>query len=95
MARSVRTGWMDVVYHGPTAEIGDLWCARERPGEIHSVWEPTEEERALLAAGGRIRVAVYSEPIPPLAVDVLSAEESAPVADHPFRVASSKANGHG
>lgn len=53
MARPVRTGWMDVVYHGPTAEIGDLWCARERPGEIHSVWEPTEQERALLTLPGR------------------------------------------
>ena len=51
----VRTAWTEIVYRGPTPDVGDLWCHREQPGEISSVWEPTAEERALLAAG------VYAE----------------------------------
>lgn len=82
----VRTSWTELVYRGPTPDIGDLWCHRERAGEIWSVWEPDEEERKLLAAGGRIRLIVANEPIPPLAMDVLSAEESAPVGEHPYKV---------
>lgn len=84
--KPVRTAWTEIVYRGPTPEIGDLWCHREAPGEIWSVWEPTEEERAKLAAGGRILVVLNTEPIPPLSVSVATAEESAPVAEHGFKV---------
>jgi hypothetical protein len=76
---------MDVVYRGMTPEVGDLWVHRIEPGQIMGVWEPDEEERAVLAAGGRVAIAVMTEPIPPLAVYVLTAEDSEPVAPHPYK----------
>jgi hypothetical protein len=85
MMRPVRTANANIVYRGPTPEIGDLHCQRVRPGEIRSVWEPTDQERELLARGGRVEVGLFSEPIPPISVIVVSEEESEPVGEHPFK----------
>lgn len=82
----VRTEWMDVVYRGMDPDVGDLWCHRIKPGQIVGVWEPTDEERAMLAAGGRVAVGLLTEPIPPLSVWVMSAEDTKPVAPHPYKV---------
>lgn len=59
-----------VVYRGPTPEIGDLACRREEPGVISSHWKPSAEELAVLNDGGSVQVTIWSEPIPPLAVNV-------------------------
>jgi hypothetical protein len=84
--KPVRTGYTDMVYRGPNPDVGDLWCQRVEPGCIASIWEPDEEERAALAAGGRVRLVLWSEPIPPICLDVLTDEESTPVGDHHFKV---------
>ncbi|MDQ2876546.1 MAG: hypothetical protein M3Y33_17795 [Actinomycetota bacterium] len=75
-----------MVYAGPTEEIGDLHCQRFEPGLIVSVWEPDEEERKLLAEGGRVQLWLWTEPIPPITINVLRKEDSQPVGPHPFRV---------
>lgn len=87
--RPVKVAQSNIVYRGPTAEIGDLWCERVSPGQIASVWEPSDEERELLAAGGRIELLLWSEPIPPISLAVLAAEDSEPVDEHPFRIPDS------
>jgi hypothetical protein len=84
--KPVRTAWTEMVYRGPSADVGDLWCHRVRPGEIMSVWEPTDQERALLADGGRVVLSLLSEPIPPIAIWVQSDEHTAPVAEHGYKV---------
>lgn len=84
--RPVKVAQSNIVYRGPTAEIGDLWCQRVSPGQIASVWEPSDEERQLLAEGGRVELVLWSEPIPPISLAVLAPEDSEPVSEHPFRV---------
>lgn len=68
--RPVRTAQSNMVYQGPTPDVGDLHCQRLTPGIIASVWEPSPEERARLAAGANIRLVIWGEPIPPVAVEV-------------------------
>lgn len=80
--KPIKTKTTELVYHGPTEEIGDLWCHRIRPGEIRSFWKPSKEELALLQDGGCVKIDLFSEPIPPLSVNV-STEES--VGPHPFK----------
>lgn len=60
----------DLVYKGDGGEVGDLVCQRLEPGQILSVWQPTEEERAVLAAGGKVELVVWGEPIPPVSLGV-------------------------
>jgi hypothetical protein len=86
--RPVKTD-LDIVYRGPTEEIGDLWCRREVDPSgscIVSVWAPSDEERALIAAGGAVELAIFTEPIPPVSLLVRSVEDSEPVAEHPRKV---------
>jgi hypothetical protein len=86
----VKTEGATFVYRGPTEGIGDLWVRREQEEGgypvIYSVWEPTEEERKLLAEGGRVELGIVGEPIPPVSMAVHSKEASEPVGDHPFKV---------
>jgi len=56
-------------YLGPTDEIGDL------PGRVEedcfvSHWEPSDQEKQLIAEGGVIELSVFAKPIPPVAVNV-------------------------
>lgn len=76
----------ETVYRG-SGEVGDLWCERLEPGVIRSVWEPTEEERAVIAAGGRIVLTLASEPIPPISMQVATEQATRPVGEHPFKIA--------
>lgn len=69
--KPVRHAGSNLVYRGPTPDIGDLWCQRSRPHEIRVVYEFTDDERALIAAGGRVELAMYYEPIPPISMVVL------------------------
>jgi hypothetical protein len=80
----VRIGFTASPYRRRT--LATCGCHRERRGEIWSVWEPTEEERELLALGGRVVLALSTEPIPPVCIWVASDEQTAPVAEHTFRV---------
>jgi hypothetical protein len=76
---------MNLVYRGHGL-VGDLWCYRHEPGVITSVFEPTSIELAELNRGGRVRLTLMTEPIPPISLDVLSAEDSEPIAPHHYKV---------
>jgi hypothetical protein len=82
----VRTKWMETIYRATHPEIADLWCHRPEPGEVWSVWEPDEEEREALANGGRVILRILTEPLPPVAVGVLSAEDSKPIGPHHYKI---------
>ena len=68
----VRTTASNFVYRGPTPDIGDAWV--ERAPTEHAVyldWQPSDEERAAIAAGGLIRLGIFNmEPIPPVSLNV-------------------------
>ena len=81
----VKTAAANMVYRGPTPDVGDLWVQRERPGLIRTVWDLTDAEREIIAAGGRIELAMYSEPIPPILLSVVDEESSRPVGEHGWK----------
>lgn len=80
--KPIKTETTGIVYRGPTPEIGDLWCERVTRGEIRSFWKPSEDELAILNDGGCIQLDVLTEPLPPLAVNVSTAQA---VGEHPFK----------
>lgn len=54
-------------------EDNDLWVERTFCSETHatvlcSTWEPTDEERAAIAAGANIELAVYGGEQPPVSM---------------------------
>lgn len=60
----------NLVYRGPTPDVGDLPCERVTPGLIRSVWELTPEERMAIAEGADIELLIHTEPIPPVRLAV-------------------------
>lgn len=84
--RPCRVAQSNVVYKGPSPDIGDLWCERIRPGEIRTVWELTDEERITLLKGGRIVLTIMGEPISPVHLRVGSEEETHPIAQHGWKI---------
>jgi hypothetical protein len=90
--KPVKHAGSDVCYRGPSPDIGDLWCMRERPGLINVVYELDDAERAQIAAGGRIMLGVWNEPIPPLSMRILDERQCRPVDEHPWKVGG--AGGH-
>lgn len=83
--KPIKTAACNHVYLGPTPEIGDLHCQRVQHGEIRSFWTPTPAELELLNAGGAVQLDILTEPIPPVAVNVITPAEAEPVGDHPFK----------
>jgi hypothetical protein len=83
--RPVRCGASNLVYRGPAPGIGDLWCQRVKPHEIRVVYEFDDAEREAIAAGGRVELAMYYEPIPPISMVVLPEEMCRPVGEHGWR----------
>jgi hypothetical protein len=84
--RPIKFEGADVVYLGPTPDIGDLWVRRVQPGRVEAVYELTDEDRALIAAGGRVRIGIYTEPMPPISLAVISEAECRPVGEHPWKI---------
>ena len=72
----IRTNCSNFVYRGPTRDIGDAWVERV-PAErvVYVVWQPSDEERAYIAAGGNIRLGIHGmEPIPPVSLNTTEEE---------------------
>ena len=68
----VRTRASNFVYRGPSPDVGDAWVERS-PAEhaVYLDWQPSDEERAAIAAGGLIRLGIFNmEPIPPVSLNV-------------------------
>ncbi|MDR5730556.1 MAG: hypothetical protein RB191_24370 [Terriglobia bacterium] len=83
--KPVRHAGSNLVYRGPTPDIGDLWCQRVRPQQIRVVYEFTDAERELIAAGGRVELAMYHEPIPSISMAVLPEGMCRPVGEHGWK----------
>lgn len=83
--KPVRHDGSNLVYRGPTAGIGDLWCQRVHPGEIRVVYELDDADRERIAQGARIELAMYSEPIPPVSMIVGLPEWWEPVGEHGWK----------
>lgn len=91
--RPIRHLGSNFVYRGPTSNIGDLWVHRDGEGGVFAVYELTDEDRALIAAGAHIELGIYQEPMPPVSMRVTnvnlddpSQAEVVKVGDQPFRV---------
>lgn len=83
--RPVKHAAADVCYRGPSPDIGDLWCMRAQPGVIMVVFELDDEDRARIAAGGRIVLGIHTEPIPPISMQTIDEEHCRPVAEHGWK----------
>jgi hypothetical protein len=85
MADPIRAAWMDVCYKGTSPDVGDLWCHREEPGVIATLWRPTPEELTALLQGGAIAVVIHTEPIPPLGVTAVTKSVVGEVLTHNWK----------
>lgn len=72
----IQTERSNFVFKGDGGEVVDLHVERATinggPHDgmpvVYSVWEPTEEDRERIAAGGNIKVGVWLAPPPPIIV---------------------------
>jgi hypothetical protein len=81
--RPVRTPGSNFVYRGPTPDIGDAWVERA-PAErvVYLDWQPSEEERAAIAAGALVRLGIHGmEPIPAVSLNVSDRQAITPAAE--------------
>lgn len=90
----VRTNRSNMVYRGPTPDIGDAWVERRQPGEVYLAWKPSDEERAAIAAGGLIELGIFGrEPISPVSLNIAEAielsEAGAALRDRAFTICKS------
>jgi hypothetical protein len=65
----IRTARANMVYRGPSPDIGDAW-AEATADTAYLVWEPTPDERAAIAAGANLRLGVHQHPMPPVSLGV-------------------------
>ena len=74
--RPIRTLLTNFTYLCPHAEGDPLPCQRTSDGRTISVWEPTDEERARIAAGENIELHVWMQPPPPVGFLITKAKEA-------------------
>lgn len=79
----IKTARANVVYRGDGQTVGDVWVEREAEGRVLLTYELDDADRAAIAAGGRLELAIYAEPIPPVSLAVIAAELSEPAGPHP------------
>lgn len=67
----VKSKESNFTYLGPTRDIGDLPC-RLAGNDTFAMWELTDDDRAVIAAGGSIRMGIYGvRPIPPVSLQAV------------------------
>ncbi len=84
----VKHAGCNLVYRGPKADIGDLHVTRRLHGSrvvVEVVYEFDDNDRRLIAEGGRVRLGIFSEPIPPVSMTVLPEAMCQPIAPHPWK----------
>lgn len=70
--RPIRTKESNFTYLGPTREIADLPCRRER-ADTFSVWTLSDAERKAIADGANLRIGIWGmTPIPPISLEVVA-----------------------
>lgn len=73
------------LYRGPTSDIGDLHVMIQPSGVVEIVYELNDEEREMVAQGGKIRLGIYSRPIPPVSMAVTPAGMYEKIEEHLFK----------
>lgn len=73
----VRTARSNVIYRGPSPEVGDAWTESTREA-AYLTWEPTDEERAAIAGGALLRLGVFQHPMPPVSLEVSTESKLTP-----------------
>jgi hypothetical protein len=58
---------------------------REQPGVIVVVYELDDNDRVLIAQGGRVMLGIHYEPIPPISMQVIPEGMCQPIAEHRFK----------
>ncbi len=71
----IKTVKSNFTYVGDGRVVADLPCERIKHGWIRTVWRLTDEERKAVASGADISLDIFTEPVPPVNLD-LSFEES-------------------
>lgn len=71
MTKPIKHPEENVLYKGPTPDIGDLSCYRSRPGLILSEWDLSIAERIAIMRGANIELGIYTEPIPPVSIAIV------------------------
>lgn len=80
MPRPIRTDSAESTYLGTAPEVADLPCHREA-GIVRATFALTDDEREKIAAGAQIELAIWAEPIPPVAITVVHAKEARAATD--------------
>lgn len=82
--RPRRTHHTNTVFRLPGGtEDNDLWLEHANSGTgtvLRSTWVPTDDERARIAAGENIELAVYSQSHPPVSMRIVNHPLGAPPA---------------
>lgn len=81
----VKHGGCNFVYRGPTPDIGDLHVMVQDSGVVEVVYELDDSDRARIAAGGRIMLGIWSQPIPPVSMQVIDEGMCRPVGEHGYK----------
>ena len=77
--RPINTIQTNHSYLMPPGMEGDpLPCCRTNDGRVISVWEPTPDERAAIAAGGNVELHVWQQPPPPVGFTITRLTEVPP-----------------
>ena len=66
----VRTENSSFIFRSADPDVPDMPGERIESGHIRSVWQLTEWERVDISQGGNIELNIFSEPIPPVSLNV-------------------------
>lgn len=73
---AVRTTESNFTFLGPTPQVADLPTQIAADARrVYSVWRFTDEERAAIANGAQVKLAIYQVPMPPVSLKVVAEEE--------------------
>jgi hypothetical protein len=79
--RPIRTLATNFVYLCPDPAGDAMPCTRTSDGRTISVWEPTTEERARIAAGANVELHCWMQPPPPVGFVITDHKEVPPPPD--------------
>jgi hypothetical protein len=73
------------LYRGPTPDIGDLHVQMQDDGRVEVIFELDDEEREMIAQGGKIRLGIFARPIPPVSMAVTPPGMYESIREHPYK----------
>lgn len=83
--KPVKTERANFTFLGDGETVGDVWVERrEEDGTTRLTYEPSDTDREVIAAGGRVELALWigDHRMPPVSLIVLTEAETHPVGEH-------------